>query len=165
MINNVILGQDPLLYTTTIPQRPQDADIKKQLDSVMSQYQALQAQQQTTPPVQQTAPVKDYIGILDQTIRDAGEDVLKSLGENEEFKQLNEGIQQMIQMEIMRDARSRINSNPEAVKYIDRLMNIINDAKRNKEEENNRNLAELNDYIRNYSDLTFNEYKQLKYGK
>ena len=26
-------------------------------------------------------------------------------------------------------------------------------------------VADINDYIKNYSDLTFEEYKQLKYGK
>ena len=26
-------------------------------------------------------------------------------------------------------------------------------------------MADINEYIRNYSDLTFEEYKQLKYGK
>lgn len=159
-----MLGQDPLLYTTTIPQRPQEADLKKQLDNMMVQYQMLQNQQQTPAPQMPTMPQKDYLGILDQTIKDAGEDVIKLLSDNEEFNRLNIGIQQMLQFEIMRDARDRINSNPDAVKNIDRLMNIINDAKKTKEDENNKNMAELNDYIRNYSDLTFNEYKQLKYG-
>lgn len=164
MINNIMLGQDPLLYTTTIPQRPQEADLKKQLDNMMVQYQMLQNQQQTPAPQMPTMPQKDYLGILDQTIKDAGEDVIKLLSDNEEFNRLNIGIQQMLQFEIMRDARDRINSNPDAVKNIDRLMNIINDAKKTKEDENNKNMAELNDYIRNYSDLTFNEYKQLKHG-
>ena len=34
-----------------------------------------------------------------------------------------------------------------------------------KSDENNRNLMELNDYIKNYSDITFNEYKQFKLSK
>ena len=38
-------------------------------------------------------------------------------------------------------------------------------AKKEKNDENNKNLMELNDYIKNYSDLTFNEYKQLKNKK
>ena len=31
--------------------------------------------------------------------------------------------------------------------------------------EDKKNIAELTDYIQNYSDMTFNEYKQLKANK
>jgi hypothetical protein len=48
---------------------------------------------------------------------------------------------------------------------MERLKDIITSAKKEKTDENNRNLMELNDYIKNYSDLTFNEYKQLKNKK
>ena len=58
-----------------------------------------------------------------------------------------------------------VNSNPEAVSKMERLKDIITLAKKEKTDENNRNLMELNDYIKNYSDLTFNEYKQLKNKK
>ena len=42
------------------------------------------------------------------------------------------------------------------------LRDIILSTKKEKSDENNRNLMELNDYIKNYSDLTFDEYKKLK---
>jgi hypothetical protein len=45
------------------------------------------------------------------------------------------------------------------------MKEIINTAKKEKNDENNRNLMELNDYIKNYSDLTFDEYKRLKNTK
>jgi hypothetical protein len=48
---------------------------------------------------------------------------------------------------------------------MERLKDIITSAKKEKNDEHNRNLMELNDYIKNYSDLTFNEYKQLKNKK
>jgi hypothetical protein len=32
-------------------------------------------------------------------------------------------------------------------------------------DEDRRIMADINDYVKNYSDLTFEEYKQLKYGK
>ena len=34
-----------------------------------------------------------------------------------------------------------------------------------KNDEEKKVMADINDYIKNYSDLTFEEYKQLKYGK
>jgi hypothetical protein len=32
-------------------------------------------------------------------------------------------------------------------------------------DEDRKVMADINDYIKNYSDLTFDEYKQLKHGK
>jgi hypothetical protein len=34
-----------------------------------------------------------------------------------------------------------------------------------KSDEDRKVMADINDYIKNYSDLTFDEYKQLKHGK
>jgi hypothetical protein len=45
------------------------------------------------------------------------------------------------------------------------MKDLIASAKRSKEDEDKKVMADLNDYIKNYSDLTFEEYKQLKYGK
>jgi hypothetical protein len=42
------------------------------------------------------------------------------------------------------------------------LRDMILSTKKEKNDENSRNLMELNDYIKNYSDLTFDEYKRLK---
>jgi hypothetical protein len=48
---------------------------------------------------------------------------------------------------------------------MDRLKELIVAAKKNKSDEDRRIMADINDYVKNYSDLTFEEYKQLKYGK
>ena len=41
-------------------------------------------------------------------------------------------------------------------------MDIIDSHNRDKAQEDKRNIAEIADYIQNYSDMTFNEYKKLK---
>ena len=46
-----------------------------------------------------------------------------------------------------------------------RAKDIIREVKLTQEVEDRRSLNELNDYITNYSDMTFNEYKQLKAKK
>ena len=59
----------------------------------------------------------------------------------------------------------------DSVKYLNviRLQEALNvpflTENKEKNDENNRNLMELNDYIKNYSDLTFDEYKRLKNTK
>lgn len=159
-MNNFVFSSDPLLYSTTLPQQPQsEVDIKKQLDSVMAQYQALQMQK---PPQQPEQSIPDYLGELDNITKNLDPNILNLLGSNEEYNQLNAYIQQSIQIELMRGVKARMNSNPEVVNRINRMKEIINDVKSERENEDRKSLNELNDYIKNYSDMTFNEYKQLK---
>lgn len=165
-MNNFVFGTDPLLYTQMIPQRQNEAEMKRQLDNMMTQYHALQQQQQTPPPqLQQTQIQKDYLGELDMYLKDLDSDTASILSNNVEFVQLNAYVQQLIQEEIMKAVKWQINSNQDAVQKIERLKSIISETNKERENEDKKNLSELNDYIKNYSDLTFNEYKQLKSNK
>jgi protease II len=161
-MNNFVFSQDPILYSSTIPQQPQnESDIKRQLDTIMAQYQALQQKQQPTPPTPQT-PVVDYLGELDDLLKNTDPDILNVLSENTEFAQLNNMIQQDIQAAIMKEVKWKINSNQESIKSINRIKEMIDSAKHERDNEDKKNMSELTDYIKNYSDMTFNEYKRLK---
>lgn len=164
-MNNFVFSQDPLLYNVGHPQQymPQnDMDIKRQLDTVLAQYQALQQKQ---APTQQEPKVEDHLGDLDEMVRNSDPTVIESLNTNQEFVQINGWIQQMIQMEIMKSVKHSLNTNPEVINKINRAKEIIRDVKLTQEVEDRRSLNELNDYITNYSDMTFNEYKQFKLSK
>jgi hypothetical protein len=87
---------------------------------------------------------------------------LEILNNNEEFIQLNTYIQQSIQQEIVNSIKWKINSNQEKVDKITRLKSIVNNIKKEKDAIQKKNMYELNDYIQNYSDMTFNEYKKIK---
>lgn len=163
-MNNFVFSQDPLLYSTTqIPQYPpqNDLDIKRQLDTVLAQYQALQKQ----PPAQPESITEDHIGVLDEMVRNSDPAVIESLNSNQEFIQINGWIQQMIQSEIMRSVKHSLNTNPEVISKVSRAKDIIREVKIAQDAEDRKSLSELNDYITNYSDMTFNEYKQFKLSK
>ena len=164
-MNNFVFSQDPLLYNVGQPQQyiPQnDMDIKRQLDTVLAQYQALQQKQAPTQP---EPKVEDHLGDLDEMVRNSDPMVIESLNTNQEFVQINGWIQQMIQMEIMKSVKHSLNTNPEVINKINRAKEIIREVKLTQEVEDRRSLNELNDYITNYSDMTFNEYKQFKLSK
>lgn len=163
-MNNFVFSQDPLLYNVGQPQQyaPQnDMDIKRQLDTVLAQYQALQQKQAPQPEPK----VEDHLGDLDELVRNSDPAVIESLNTNQEFVQINGWIQQMIQMEIMKSVKHSLNTNPEVINKINRAKEIIREVKLTQEVEDRRSLNELNDYITNYSDMTFNEYKQFKLSK
>lgn len=160
-MNNFVFSQDPLLYTALSKQSTQtEYDMKKQLDDAMAQYQALQAQQSMQKP-----QVKDYLGEIDDMVKELDEDVALSLNSDVEYLKINDDLQKMIQEEMMRSVKLKINSNPDAVSKMERLKQLIVSAKKQKSEDDRKIMADINDYIKNYSDLTFEEYKQLKYGK
>jgi hypothetical protein len=162
-MNNFVFSQDPLLYASlTNRQNPQaEYDMKRQLDEAMAQYQAMS--QQTT--IQQKPQQKDYLGEIDDIIRGLDEDTATMLNADVEYIKINDELQRMMQEEMMRSIKWKINSNPDAVYKMERMKELIQNVKKVKDEENRKVMADINDYITNFSDLTFEEYKQLKYGK
>jgi hypothetical protein len=156
-MNNFVFSQDPLLFQSAVSKQfayPDGNDLKKQYESIVAQYQNIQ--QQNTPSS------KDYLGELDSITKNVDPDVIEKLTNDEEYKIINSELQYLIQEEILRNVKWKINNNPTAVSKIEKLMNMIQIAKKEKDDETNRNLMELNDYIKNYSSLTFDEYKELK---
>lgn len=162
-MNNFVFSQDPLLYTAlSNKQNPQmEYDMKKQLDDAITQYQAMTQAQQNTPKMQ----VKDYLGEIDDMVKELDEEVVLTLNSDIEYLKLNEDLQRMIQEEMMRNVKMKINSNQDAINKMERLKDLIINAKKKKSEDDRKIMADINDYIKNYSDLTFEEYKQLKYNK
>lgn len=162
-MNNFVFSQDPLLYASlTNRQNPQaEYDMKRQLDEAMAQYQALSQ----TQPIQQKQQQKDYLGEIDEIVRGLDSDTLTMLNTDVEYLKISEDLQKMMQEEMMRSIKWKINSNPDAIHKMERMKELIQNVKKTKDDENRKVMADINDYITNYSDLTFDEYKQLKYGK
>lgn len=160
-MNNFVFSQDPLLYGATMPTHPAttDMDIKRQLDTVLAQYQSMQQKSIPEPPTE------DHIGSLDNIMKGLDSTTIELLEANIEFVQLNAWIQQAIQSEIMKGVKARLNVNPEVISKVSRAKDIIQEIKNNQEAEDRKSLSELNEYITHYSDMTFNEYKQLKLSK
>lgn len=163
-MNNFVFSQDPLLYASlTNRQNPQaEFDMRRQLDEAMAQYQALSQQ---SPPAQQKVQQKDYLGEIDDIVRGLDSDTILMLNADVEYVKINDDLQKMMQEEMMRSVKWKINSNPEAVTKMERMKELIQNVKKTKDEENRKVMADINEYITQYSDLTFDEYKQLKYGK
>lgn len=161
-MNNFVFGADPLLYSNTMPQNQgftPDQDIKRQLDNVMQHYQQLQQTKQSEPPQ------KDWLGDFDNALKSLDEDVEIALSNDPEFTQLNAIIQQDIQNEIMQSIKWKLNNKPETIHRVKRMMDIIEHYNHEKQNEDKRQMAEISDYLQNYSDMTFNEYKQMKASK
>jgi hypothetical protein len=158
-MNNFVFGSaDPLLYGSAMPRQDYMAepDIKRQLDSVMQQYQQLQQSKQLE------TPQKDWIGDFDRMLKELDTDVADALMNDTEFTQMNAAIQQDIQNEIMLSIKWKLNTRPDVASRVKRMMEIIDSHNKNKANEDKKQMAEISDYLQNYSDMTFNEYKKMK---
>lgn len=147
-MNNIFLpGNDPLLYSQSqyYPQQFHD-----KMEQRYNEY------------VGRAKQVPDKLSELDIKMRNltpAMEDELKN---NNEFIDLSNELQAAIQSEIMFLVKQQINNNPELIRNIDKQISIIKNVETKVSDAERKNIAELNDYLKNYSNITFDEYKKLK---
>ena len=104
----------------------------------------------------------DKLNELDEKMKNLSAATLQELENDFEFKDLTNTLQATIQAELMNLVRQQINYNPETIKNIERQLVIIKTAEAKTSATEKRNMAELNDYLQNYSNMTFDEYKKLK---
>lgn len=140
-MNNFFLNQDPLLpkqqYETPTP--------------IMFQ--------------QQIPTMKDSVGELDRTLKGLSQAVLNKLNENTHFNNLNSSFQASVQQELLTLVRNKLNMDSNVVNNINEQLKIIDEVKKNVEAEKEESLNEMNDYMKNYSHLTFDDYKKMKNGE
>lgn len=164
-MNNFVFSQDPLLYTSMLnKQNPQaEEEMRRQLNEAIIQYQSLN--QQPPQPTTTSTQTKDYLGEIDKMISELDENVASTLSSDVEFIKLQEDIQKIIQEEMMKSIKWKVNSNTTAINKMERIKELITTAKKEKLNEDRKIMADINDYVKNYSDLTFDEYKKLKQNR
>jgi hypothetical protein len=141
-MNNIFLNNDPLLNQPM--QYPQ--------------YNPYQMDQSQIIP-------KDWLGELDKTIKGLDTTVVEQLNINEEFVSLHSNIQNTIQEEIMNLVKNKLNMSYPIIENVKRQLSIIKDVSNKTKEVERQSMSELSDYMKNYSHLTFDEYKKIKYGE
>lgn len=147
-MNNIFLpSNDPLLYT---PNNYYPQNIQEKMEQKYNEYLA------------RTQQRPDLLAELDNKLKNLNSSVEKELESDLEFKDLSSILHNNIQAEIMAMVKQQINNNPEMVKNIERQLTIIKNIENKISESERKNMAELNDYLQNYSNITFDEYKKLK---
>lgn len=106
--------------------------------------------------------LRDWVQELEEETARLDQDTIRALSDNREYQDLNTTLQGTIQREITNLIRVKLNNSPETVEIIKKQLDIINDVKNSVQESQRRSLSELNDYIQNYPQLTFEEYRRLK---
>lgn len=157
-------NEDPLLYQRS--QAPFYQDGQQQVNpSQMTDMYAHLYKQQLIKEMQQQNSIpqqKDWIGELDKIMKNLDSSTAEQLNNNQEFVSLNNQLQSMIQGEIMSLVKMKLNNYPTVGDNVKKQLEIIEDTEKQIKKVEKQSMSELNDYIQNYSNLTFDEYKKLK---
>ena len=106
--------------------------------------------------------IPDKLSELDSKMKSLDPQVAEKIKEDLEFNELNQSLQSTIQAQLLLLIKQKLNTDPEVLKNIDRQLVIIKNIESKVNEDERKNLSELNDYLKNYSNMTFDDYKKLK---
>lgn len=113
----------------------------------------------------QQSHYKDIMGELDETLKSLSPSMVERLSQNQRFSTLNTEFQNIVQQELLSLVKNKLNVNPKIQNNITEQLSIIEDTKRNIEQEKEASINEMNDYMNNYAHLTFDEYRRMKNGE
>ena len=108
---------------------------------------------------------KDNIGELDDALKSLSPSMVERLSQDQKFSALNAEFQNIVQQELLSVVRNKLNFNPKIQNNIKEQLSIIEETKRNIEQEKEASINEMNDYMNNYAHLTFDEYRRMKNGE
>lgn len=149
-MNNIFLPNDPLLFNSPNTQMLQQ-EFQQKMEQKYNDY--LMRSMQNIP---------DKLSELDSKMKSLDPQVAEKIKEDLEFNELNQSLQSTIQAQLLLLIKQKLNTDPEVLKNIDRQLVIIKNIESKVNEDERKNLSELNDYLKNYSNMTFDDYKKLK---
>lgn len=106
--------------------------------------------------------LKDTVGELDKSLKSLSPAMMEELQHDTRFATLNAEFQNVVQQELLTLIKNKLNANSTIILNANRQIEIIDDIRRKVESEKEESINEMNDYIKNYSHLTFDEYKKNK---
>lgn len=98
----------------------------------------------------------DFYAILQKEMEGLSEVEIAELSKFKPYIEANNKLGILVQAELLNLVKRQINANPEVIK------NVIDSVKAYKKERD-KEMNDFQDYIKNFSDITYKEYKQLKY--
>lgn len=98
----------------------------------------------------------DFYALLQKELQTLTENETNELANFKPYIEANAKLSMLVQSELLNLVKRQINSNPDIVN------GVIESVKMFKNEKS-KEMNDFQDYIKNFSDITYKEYKQLKY--
>ena len=101
----------------------------------------------------------DHYSKLEKELESLTNEEISQLLNYKPYNEANSTLQLIISAETIKLIRGQLNAYPDV---INKCIDAIKDFKAQKDKRQKELLEDFQDYLTNYSDLTYNEYKQLK---
>lgn len=157
-MNNIFLPNDPLLFNNQQADYRQlyEQKLLKEREIFDKHYEEYMKSIQTIPKQE------DKLAELNDTMNGLSIEIKNELQQNKEFVELHQTLQEYVQAELVQLVKKNVNGNADMVGNINKQIQIINQLSEKIKDQDRKNMAQINDYLQNYSDMTFDEYKKLK---
>lgn len=147
------MNYDPLLGTRQYP-LPQ---LEQELEQRQMQLSEMKRTAQYAP-----TPIWDEIDRLTTALSDKEFDYLQN---NEEFQESSVAIQQILQREYMRIMRPIVEQTKDGKDALDKHLTLLKRIQKTAKDETAKRDALMNEYIMEYSHLTWQQFIDMKSGK
>ena len=97
----------------------------------------------------------DFYSLLQKEMETLNEVEIAELTKYQPYVEANTKLGVLVQSELINLVKRQINNNPEVIKS-------VIDSIKNYKKERTKEMSDFQDYIKNFSDITYKEYKQLK---
>lgn len=151
---------DPLLGGNRQYNMPALEDLEQQkraLDQRIKEFK----QEQVHNPAQPKSPVWDEI---DSIVSGMSDQELMALNNNDEFIESSQKIQSILQAEYLKIMKPIVENTPQGKDALDKHLTLVKRLRKTAIDEVNRKYSEMDDYLRNYSNISFQEYQKMKQG-
>lgn len=146
-MNNIFLGNDPLLT---------NKDYISRLEQELSQQKSLYNKMN-----EQYAPT-DWYGKMEEEFSKLSPQEQMEINNDGEYINAMGVLNAIIATETINMIRNTLNTSERSVGALKSVTEAIYKYKNRKAEENNKAMSEFQEYMQNYSNMTFAEYKQMK---
>lgn len=165
--NNIFLGAapDPLLggQAYAVP------NIDDKMEQLKAAYEQLAVQRQgvmqqqngARQPQQSQSPTWDEIDKITSEMTDREFEIMSG---NDEFKQSQQRIMEILQREQMRIMRPIVEGCKDGKDALENHFTLVKRLKKSAAEEANRNLELFNEYTEKYPDMPYAEFLKMKKG-
>lgn len=162
MANNVFIGNaDPLLGQPAYAADNEMEAYERQLQNTLQQIR-MQKQNLGTRQSQSQSPVWDEI---DKFVEELSDVEVEALNSSPEYQEAQNKVAAIINRENMKMLRPVVEGTSDGKEALDNLLSMAKKIKKSASEEANRNASLMNEYMTQYSHLTWQQFIEVKQGK
>lgn len=104
----------------------------------------------------------DHYSRLEQELQGLSDEDVQDLMKYEPYLKANETLHMIVQGELLKLVRNHINQYPQVIEDV---ISSIKDFKKNKDKTQKNFINEFSDYLKNFSDMSYQDYLKLKNEK